>query len=566
MRHTETDALDRAVHVLQEHAHVWAQLPIPRRLALLRECVGGCLRTAPAVVAAGCAAKGLDPASSAAGEEWLAGPVQVLRNLRLLLGSLSQIQEGGSPALPDSAVRRTPTGELAARVFPADGLDRFLYGGTRVDVWMQDDVDEARLRDTMAAAYRAPRPGGGVTLVLGAGNVASIAPMDVLSKMFVENRVVVLKMHPVNDYLGPLLERAFEPLIAAGFLRVVYGGAPEGQHLVHHACVDDIHLTGSTTVHDRIVWGESPEEQALRRAAGTPKITKRLTSELGCVTPTIVLPAAWSGAQLQYHAANVATMVAHSASCTCTSSRVLVTWRRWPQRLSFLDRITAILSSYPARKAYYPGAADKYAAFLRAHAQARALFDAPPEFLAPATIQGVDPSRAGDLVFREEAWSPVLVETALDASDEGEFLDAAVRFCNERVSGTLNAGLIAHPDSRARLAREFDRAVAALRYGTVAINHWPALGFGLAVAPWGAYPGHTLEDVGSGIGFVHNTLMFERPLKTVLSGPFTASPTPPWFITHRRSHVVGRRMTAFEASPAWWRLPGVASAALRPGR
>lgn len=564
VRRTAFDALDRAVHQLQAQKDIWAHLPIPERIALLHVCAARYLETAADVVAAGCAAKGVDPGSFLAGEEWLAGPVQVLRTMRLVAQSLSRLDEGGSTLLPAHAVRRTPTGELAVQVFPADALERFMYAGTSVDVWMQPGVDEDHVRDETAAAYRAVRREGRVALVLGAGNVASIAPMDVLYKMLVENRVVLLKLHPVNDYLGPLLERAFEPLISPGYLHIVYGGAAEGAHVAHHDGVDEVHLTGSAAVHDRIVWGETSEEQALRRAANTPKLTRRITSELGCVTPAIVLPGAWTGAELDYQAANVATMVAHSASCTCTSARVVVTWRRWPQRLSFLDRITAALARYPPRQAYYPGAAAKYAAFLRAHSQSRVLAPAPPGCLAPASIQGVDPSSAGDLVFEEEAWSPVLVEAPLDAPDEGAFLDAAVRFCNERLAGTLSACVIAPPDTRARLGAEFDRAVSALRYGTVAINHWTAVSFGLAVAPWGAYPGHTLEAIGSGIGVVHNTLMFDRPLKTVLWGPFTARPTPPWFVTHHRSHIVGRRMAAFEASPDPWRLPGIVSAALRP--
>ena len=49
--------------------------------------------------------------------------------------------------------------------------------------------------------------------------------MDALYKMFVEGMVCVLKMNPVNEYLGPYLERALEPLIARGYLRIVYGGA-----------------------------------------------------------------------------------------------------------------------------------------------------------------------------------------------------------------------------------------------------------------------------------------------------------------------------------------------------
>ena len=565
VRRSDPRALDEAVEVLADRKDEWAALLIPDRISLLRRCVDGYLRCAPQVVAAGCQAKRLNPRSPAAGEEWMSGPVPVIRNLRLLVESLSRIHRDGYLALPDDTVRRTPTGELAVRVFPADSLERFMYPGTRIDVWMQPDVDEAGVRGMAGAAYRADRRvEGRVALVLGAGNVASIGPMDVLHKLFVENQVVVLKMHPVNDYLGPLLERGFKALIDAGFLRVVYGDAQEGQHLVHNPAVDEVHMTGSTAVHDRIVWGDTSEEQALRRATGVPKVAKRFTSELGCVTPTIVVPGHWSDGELQYQAENVATMVAHSASCTCTSAKLLITWRGWPQRRRFLEAIAAILSKHPPRHAYYPGAAGQYDRFLGAYPQSRRLDRASGDTMACATIYDIDPSLAVDLAFREEAWSPILAETAIDAAGEAEFLDSAVRFCNERVFGTLSAGMIVQPATYRRLGNHFDRAVADLRYGTVAVNHWTAVGFGLVVAPWGAYPGHTLEDVGSGIGAVHNTLMLERTLKSVLWGPFRTSPKPPWFITHRRAHTVGRRMAAFEASPEWWRLPGIAIAAARP--
>lgn len=568
VRATDKQDLERAVDVLRRHKDAWTQVSVSDRAALLRACIASYLETAADVVAAGCRAKGLSPSAAAAGEEWLAGPVQVLRNLRLLAETLERIQATNHPLPAGTPVRRTPTGELAVEVFPASRLDEVMYRGTRIDVWMQPEVNEANLSGTMAAAYRGARSNGRtgegrVTLVLAAGNVASIAPMDVLYKLFVEKRVAVLKMHPVNDYLGPLLERGFKPLIDAHSLRIVYGDAREGQHLIHHPGVDDVHMTGSTAVHYRIVWGETPEEQSLRRAAGTPKLTKPITSELGCVTPVVVVPGEWSDGELQYQAEQVATMVAHSASCTCTSAKVLVTWRRWPQRQRLLARLAEVLAAYPARCAYYPGAAARYGSFLRAYSQSRVLSAPSDHLLPPAVIYDVDPATADDLAFREEAWSPVLAETSLDAADPAEFLHAAVRFCNERLFGTLSAALLVQPRSRARLGAEFDRAVSALRYGTVAINHWTAVNFGLAIAPWGAYPGHTLENIGSGIGVVHNTLMFDHPLKSVVWGPFTSSPKPPWFVTHRRSHVVGRRAAAFEASPSAWRLPGIVVAALR---
>jgi hypothetical protein len=241
-----------------------------------------------------------------------------------------------------------------------------------------------------------------------------------------------------------------------------------------------------------------------------------------------------------------------------------VTWRRWPQRQAFLDRVAAQLAAQRPRRAYYPGSAAKYAAFAPHRAQDWVAAGHPAGTLPAVLRPDLDPL-ADDLAFREEAWSPVLAETPLAGESEAEYLDAAVRFCHQRVFGSLSVVLLISPAARERHHVHVDRAIAALRYGTVAINHWPAVSFALGNAPWGPYPGHTLEDVGSGIGVVHNPLMFERPLKTVLWGPFVTRPKPVWFVTHQRSHVAGRRMSAFEASPSLWRLPGIAVAAVRAG-
>jgi acyl-CoA reductase-like NAD-dependent aldehyde dehydrogenase len=563
-RPTAPAALDQAVGELAERAQAWAGLPVPARIDLVRRCLEAQRSVAEPMVRAACRAKGLDFDTPASVEEWLSGPVAIVRNLRLLAEALAGIQSSGAPALAPDAVRRLPGGQLAVRVFPLTRLDRLVYPIASVDVWMQPGVDEANLRDTMATSYRrGAGPPGKVCLVLAAGNVASIGPMDLLYKLFVENQVAICKMHPVNDYLGPFIEEALRPLLDGGFLRIVYGGAAEGQHLVHHPLVDEIHMTGSAAVHDQIVWGDTPGERARRRADRTPRVAKRITSELGCVTPVIVVPGAWSPGEVAYQAENVATMMAVNASCNCNAAKLVVTWRDWPLRRTFLERVEQVLATLPVRRAYYPGSAARYEHFVAAHPQARR-FGAPEAGPIPwTTIFDVDPMQADAPVFCQEAWSPILAETALPAADEAHFLSEATRFCNERVAGTLSVVILLDPRAGARLGAPVGRAVAQLRYGTVAINQWSAANYVLAVAPWGAYPGHTLDAVGSGIGVVHNTLMFERPEKSVLWGPFTAWPKPAWFSTHRRAHIVGRRMVPFEASPAWARLPALALPAAR---
>ncbi len=563
MTPTPAPELDRAVQTLADNRRRWAALPVRARLDLLRACAAATFGTAADSVRAGCEAKGLDFDSPASAEEWLGGPVAVLRNLRLLAASLRDIDTLGRPRLRPDAIRRRPDGQVVVDVFPASLADRLLFAGFREEVWMEPGVTAESLADTMAVAYRpdADREGG-VALVLGAGNVASIGPMDVLYKLFVENRVAILKMNPVNDYLGPFVERALAPLVAEGVLRIAYGGAGEGGHLAHHALVDEVHLTGSDTVHDAIVWGASPDEQTRNRRNGTPVLRKRITSELGCVTPVIVVPGRWSPRELAFQAENVATMVALNASCNCNAAKTILTWRGWPQRQAFVDAVAAALAALPSRKAYYPGSAARFDLFLGAHPEAVKLGAAGPDTLPWTTIFGVDPAATGDPVFTREAWCPIIAESPLEAQDAVDFLDQAVRFSNDHLWGTLSGVVIAHPQTVARLGDRFERALADLRYGTIGVNHWAALSFVLAVAPWGAYPGHTLDAIGSGIGVVHNTRMFARPQKSVLRGPFVTTPKAPWFVGHRASHRVARRLAGFEARPSLWRIPGIAAAAV----
>ena len=78
----------------------------------------------------------------------------------------------------------------------------------------------------------------------------------------------------------------------------------------------------------------------------------------------------------------------------------------------------------------------------------------------------------------------------------------------------------------------------------IGVNVWSAIGYGLVIAPWGAYPGHDIYDIQSGTGVVHNTLMFDRAQKTVVRAPFKMSPKPMWFPSHRQTLSMGKKLTA----------------------
>ena len=263
---------------------MWVRVGILDRLDYLQSCGTRLLDVSSEWVNLSCAAKGIDPGSALAGEEWISGPMVILRSIRLLRGAL---QSNGHPV--PRRIRQRTDGQFVADVMPTNLFDRLLFSGVRAEVWIEPGKPPSQGR-IYCDKTTGQHASGRVSLVLGAGNIASIAPTDVLHKLFVEDEVVVLKMNPVNEYLGPLIERAFGPLVDDGYLAVLYGGSEIGSRLCHDSRVETIHLTGSDRTHDAIVWGADTAEQTRRKADRDPLLNKPVSSELGCVTPVLVVP------------------------------------------------------------------------------------------------------------------------------------------------------------------------------------------------------------------------------------------------------------------------------------
>lgn len=553
---TALEQVDQAVSAVAARKEEFARLPVREKIALLRACIPTVKAAVPEWIRVACLAKGLREDSSTAGEEWLAGPYLVMRNLRLLIESLEAIDRAGTPPM-GTGVRTRPDGRVMVDVFPASLVDGLLYGGFKGQVLLQAGVTEAQARERQASFYKRREPKGGLTLTLGAGNVSSIAPMDALYKMFVEGNVGVVKMNPVNEYLGPAFEKALAPLIAKDYLRVVYGGGDVGAYLCQHPLVDDIHITGSDRTHDLIVWGPPGPEREKRRAAKDPVLKKSISSELGNVSPVIVVPADYSPAQLRFVARNVTTQVTNNASFNCNAAKMLVLSRGWAQKDEFVRLVKECLATVPPRKAYYPGAGDRYRTLTEGR-QVEKFGDLKDGQLPWTVITGLDAAK-DELQFTTEPFCAVLSTVELGASDPAAFLAEATTFANEKLWGTLNACIMIHPKSEARpdVAAALDKAIVDLRYGTVAINHWPALGYGFVSTPWGGHPSATLENIQSGLGWVHNTFMLEGIDKGVVRGPLTVFPKPPWFFDHKKTHEIAPKLVELEAAPSLWKLPGV---------
>jgi aldehyde dehydrogenase (NAD(P)+) len=558
---TEPRRLDEAVARVRDGALAWARAPLAERISLAREVLAGTERTAARLVSAACAAKGLPEDAPSAGDEWLAGVYPVLRILRQLAESLAALARRGNT--PVGPFGETVDGRTAVRVFPASALDHVVFPLVGAEVHFQEGVTPRDVDERRASFHRRPHPEGRVCLVLGAGNVNSIPPADVATKLFVEGKACVLKMNPVNAYAGPLLEEAWAPAIARGALAVVYGGRDEGAYLAAHPAVDEVHLTGSNATHDAMVWGPPGPERDARIARNDPVLKKEITSELGDASPVLVVPGPWDAATLAWQAESVAGMVTQNGSFNCLAARILVLPRGWRLRDRFLELLAAAMGTTPPRPGWYPGAADRLAAAIAGRRDVRAVRGAAGT-LPWTLVAGLD-AASEDRAFSTEAFCSVLVETAVGSEDPLEFLDAAVSFTSERLWGSLSAHLLAPARTLGDpvTGSAVRWAVRRLRYGTVAVNGFSGYGFAFGATPWGGFPGAPLHAPRSGRGFVHNTRMLEGVEKTVLWNPARHPVKPAWFPSHRTLHRLGAKLVALEGHREWSQLPSVVALGMK---
>ncbi|OYX54252.1 MAG: hypothetical protein B7Y93_06870, partial [Micrococcales bacterium 32-70-13] len=262
-------------------------------------------------------------------------------------------------------------------------------------------------------------------------------------------------------------------------------------------------------------------------------------------------------------ARNIVTQRLHNSGFNCIATQIVVIPEAWQRADEFVEAVRRHYAAAPERPAYYPGASSRQLAVVTVHPDAAVLGGDPN---VPRTlVDHLDPENADEHLFTVEAFAPVLGIVRLPGSREpGAFLDAAVAFANDRLAGTLGAGIHIHPRTRDALGGQFDRAVAELRYGTIGVNAWTGTIFGMPGASWGAFPGHTLADVGSGIGIVHNALLLdpEHVERTVGTGTWKPSPTPLWYVDNRTAHVTARRLTRFAGIDSWAIAAPIGAAAI----
>ena len=284
----------------------------------------------------------------------------------------------------------------------------------------------------------------------------------------------------------------------------------------------------------------------------------------------IVTPGDWSDADLDFQAEHIVSSKLNNAGHNCIATQVIVLSEDWPLADALLDRIRRVIQELPPRESYYPRAQEKIAAAVAGHDDA--------EELGPEGLCTMVPDLAesgAESLLDDEVFAGAMGVVRLPGATAETFLPAAVEFANSHLPGTLGATMLVDPATAKKYPEAVDAAVADLRYGTVGVNAWSAFGFLLGYTPWGAFPGHTLEDAGSGIGVVHNAFLLDgvqkavvsmpfRPMhRALLKGQFHMSPKPPFFVTNKTAQTTAQRLVKYLGTENPAALPGIFASALR---
>ena len=517
-------ALDAAVGKVRAGLPSWVALPVVEKAGLVHRLRRRLGAEAPGMVEAWRVAQGLEPDSFWVGDVW-GGLVPLAIMIRGWESTLTRLARH-ERLVPPAAISRDPEGRVTVDVFPQSRTDQLLLLGYSGRVRLQPGTSVAEVESAGDSLREGQFPSAGVTLLLAAGNFAFLPATDALALLLAHGCTVVMKFNPVNAYLRPAFERVFVEFIDAGWLAMVEGGPEVGAHLAHHPDVDRVHMTGSASTYDALVWGTGPEAER-RRASGRRLLAKPFTAELGGVNPMIVTPGRWTRHDVRRAADRIAFTALQNSGHACSATQILILPDGWDQADLLLDDLREFLRTLEPRTPYYPGSRARVA---------RAISDQEHvEALGPdghRLVTGLEPDRPCSL-FRDEVFADVLGVVRLPAPDVESYLTRAVEFANDALAGSLSATLLVDPDTEAHHRQAVTDAVAGLRYGAIGLNENAGYTFAVPQLIWGASPGNTPEAIGSGVGFVNNALLLPRPEQGVLRAAFRAPLKPFHTATHK---------------------------------
>ncbi len=469
----------------------------------------------------------------AEGEEWLGGPFASVLATQYYIKSLTNDN--------DLAEKKYNSEENSYKVFPNNFTERITFPFIDAKVIFNKSMSFEDINKYRGFSKRYDIDPS-ITLVLGAGNFSSIPYLDVLYHLITRKSVILLKLNPVNEYLKPVFEKVFQNFIERGYIIVTTGNIDESKYMATHPGINHIHLTGSDKTFEDIVYGRELTDKEKESKSLTKINTKPITSELGNVTPIIIHPGKWSTSDIKYQARKIVTAKLNNNGFNCIAAQVVVLPDGWGQTDTLIKFVKHYMSKAKERKAYYPESIERLEKLEKDKGYERV------NAMSCVTPHLTREIKAYSKFEIDEVWSSTIYFKKIDYTSIEDFAKKAINYCNDELWGNLGVSVIIKDHEKKFNEHITNLYIDKLNYGTVAINEWAAIGYIIPQLPWGGFPGNRDNDIQSGQSVVHNSMLFESPLKGVVNTKFRISRLidPPWFVTNKKARRLFRNLTYYQ--------------------
>ena len=469
----------------------------------------------------------------AEGEEWLGGPFASVLATQYYIKSLINDDDLDEGNFSNS--------ENSYKVFPNNFIERITFPFINAKVYFNKSMSFEDINKFRGFSKRYDIEPS-ITLVLGAGNFSSIPYLDVLYHLITRRSVILLKLNPVNEYLKPVFEKVFKNFIERGYIIVTNGNINESKYMTTHPGINHIHLTGSDKTYEDIVYGRelTGNERSIKTV---PKVnSKPITSELGNVTPIIIHPGKWSTSDIKYQARKIVTGKLNNNGFNCIAAQVVVLPDGWGHTDTLIKYVKYYMNKAKDRKAYYPDSIERLTKLEKDKSYERV------NSLSCTTPHLTREIKAYNKYELDEVWSSTIYFRKIGYTNAEDYVNKAIDYCNNELWGNLGVSVIIKDHNNKFNKHITNSYIENLKYGTIAINEWAAIGYIIPQLPWGGFPGNKDNDIQSGQSFVHNSMLFESPLKGIVETKFRISRLidPPWFITNKKSRRLFMNLTYFQ--------------------
>lgn len=525
--------IDRNINSLRVNSKEYSKIENSKLISLLEESINNIKEVAYYWATISAEKKGVT-GTVGEGEEWLGGPFATVFGMQYYIDTLKDLNKPLDSNLFNNELN-------TYKVFPNNFLEKIFFPFISAEVKFNKNIKFNEIEDYRGFAMRYSHDSS-ISLILGAGNVSCIPLLDAIYHLVAKRSVVYIKLNPVNDYLLPVYEKVFKNFISLGYVVITKGSIDESKYMTNHNGIDHIHLTGSDETYEHIVYGKllNDDEKKLKNLKKVNN--KSFSSELGNVTPIIVHPGNWSNSELKFQARKIVTAKLNNGGFNCISAQIVILPEEWNQTDKLIKYIKMYMKKIDDRLSYYPNSLkvlnglEKDKNYERLNDQTCATPHLSREIKAYSKFE------------TSEIWGTSIYFKKISYEDELDYVNKAITYCNKTLWGNLGATVLIKKYNNKKIKPITNTYVDNLKYGTVAINEWSAIGFIIPTLPWGGYPGNKDNDIQSGQDFVHNSMFFESPLNGVVYSKFRMSNIidPLWFVTNKKGKKVFKNLTYFQ--------------------